>query len=827
MTINDPASRLRQRAEAIAREKAAQSSGDLAALSLEETRRMLHELQVHQIELELQNEELREAQAAMEASQARYFDLYDLAPVGYCTLSEKGLILEANLNIATRLGVTRRELVKQPISWFIFKDDQHIYYRHREQIFKTGEPQSCELRMVGKDGTILWTRLDATAVQDTNGEPVCRVVLIDISEGKRNQAALMEAEWKFQALFEKGPIGVAYHAMIYDALGKPIDYRFLDANESYRELTGVDPRGKTVTQAFPGIENDPSDWIGTFAHVARTGESIRFEQYLQSNGRWYDCVSYQYKPDHFVAAFMEITERKRVEEALRRNEAKQSKMVANIGDVIVIIDQAGINRYKSPNIEKWFGWRPEEVVGESALGNVHPEDVDAAQKFIGRLLAAPDAVGTTECRYRCKDGGYKWIEFTGVNLLHDPDIRGLLGNYQDITERKRAQAEKAKLEAQFHQAQKMESVGQLAGGVAHDFNNILAAIMMQLGFLRGNPNLDAETQELLKEVMVEAKQAASLTRQLLIFSRRSILEVKVLDLNEVVANLLKMLSRLIGDHIAMRFERHQGTPTVEADAGMMEQVVMNLALNARDAMPHGGTITISIESVEIDAERAHGHLELQPGQFVCLSVADTGCGMDEATLKHIFEPFFTTKEPGKGTGLGLATVHGIAAQHKGWVEMASELGQGTTFKVFLPATTKGTAETTSTGTTAVIRGHETILLVEDEAILRRMVTLIMRRLGYQVLEAINGREAMVLWQEHGLQIDLLLTDMVMPEGMTGLDLVEKLRAEKPNLKVIISSGYNAEMAGQGRPAAGGITYLQKPYEVEGLSKTIRDCLDRA
>jgi CheY-like chemotaxis protein len=264
---------------------------------------------------------------------------------------------------------------------------------------------------------------------------------------------------------------------------------------------------------------------------------------------------------------------------------------------------------------------------------------------------------------------------------------------------------------------------------------------------------------------------------------------------------------------------------VEADAVMLEQVIMNLSVNARDAMPQGGSLTIDIEPIQIVEEQLHGNITVQPGQFVCLLVSDTGCGMDEATLKRIFEPFFTTKEVGKGTGLGLATVHGIVAQHKGWVEVESQVGKGTTFKVFLPATTKRKVEPTQTETIAIMRGHETILLVEDEENLRQLVAKGLRFLGYHVMEADNGQTAMKLWQEHSHRIELLFSDMMMPEGMTGLDLAEKMKEEKPSLKVIISSGYNMEMAGQGSPTAGGIVYFQKPYEFEVLSQTIRDCLD--
>ncbi|MEI6569341.1 MAG: PAS domain S-box protein, partial [Verrucomicrobiota bacterium] len=491
----------------------------------------------------------------------------------------------------------------------------------------------------------------------------------------------------------------------------------------------------------------------------------------------------------------EIEARRQVEAALRSSESKHCKMIANIGDVIVTIDRNGITRYKSANVTKYFGWHPEDLVGVGALEHVHPEDLNSARRFIGSLMEQPNATDTTECRYRCKDGSYKWIEFTGVNLLHDPDIGGILGNYHDITERKLAEqalrasdaryravaqsahdaiitadsagnivgwnqgaehlfgyteieassqpltmllplryhdghlagmarmqaggqkhiigkivevegrrkdgsevplelsmaewqvtdgrfytaiirdiTQRKALEEQFRQSQKLEGIGQLAGGVAHDFNNILAAMMMRLSFLQRNKSLDHESLEIVLELTMDAKRSSSLTRQLLLFSRRSVMEVELLDLNELVANLLKMLGRLLGEHITVQFDHCDHLPPVEADPGMLEQVLMNLAINARDAMPKGGQLTFSIEAIQVKAERIKGNSEVRPGPFICLSVTDTGCGMDEATLKRIFEPFFTTKEVGKGTGLGLATAYGIVAQHKGWVEVESEVG---------------------------------------------------------------------------------------------------------------------------------------------------------
>jgi nitrogen-specific signal transduction histidine kinase/ActR/RegA family two-component response regulator len=396
-----------------------------------------------------------------------------------------------------------------------------------------------------------------------------------------------------------------------------------------------------------------------------------------------------------------------------------------------------------------------------------------------------------------------------------------MGTFQDITERKC-------LEEQFRQAQKLEAVGQLAGGVAHDFNNILAAMIMRLGLLEISAQGDKETGQAVKELINEVQRAAGLIRQLLMFSRRSVMEIKPLDLNEVVKELLRMLGRLIGENIKLLFDGYTGDlPAVEGDAGMLQQVIMNLVVNARDALPHGGRITIGTSIEAFDDGTVSLNRSRQTGCFVCLSVSDTGMGMSRETLGRIFEPFFTTKEAGKGTGLGLATVHGIVAQHKGWVEVESGLGEGTRFRVFLPIVA-GTAVEAAVDETPEppARGCGTILLVEDEAQVRQLVARTLRALGYGVHEAENGQQAMQEWQRHGADVDLLLTDMVMPEGVTGLELAERLMAMKPSLRVIVSSGYSAEIVKAGSSDRAGIHYLPKPYPLRVLAETVRACLDR-
>jgi signal transduction histidine kinase/CheY-like chemotaxis protein len=389
----------------------------------------------------------------------------------------------------------------------------------------------------------------------------------------------------------------------------------------------------------------------------------------------------------------------------------------------------------------------------------------------------------------------------------------------DITDRQH-------LEAQLRHAQKLESIGRLAAGVAHDFNNVLTVIQGHIGLLRANSNLPPETGESLQAISRAGERAARLTNQLLIFSRKNALEPRRLDLNEVLTNLSLMLQRTLGEDINIEFCYGRGLPAIQADTSLIEQVVMNLAVNARDAMPRGGQLLISTSLVDIDGAYAERHPEARAGAFVCLTMIDSGCGMDHLTLSRVFEPFFTTKEFGKGTGLGLATVYGIVRRHHGWIEVQSQLGQGTTFKIFLPPADPDTEAIPPSGCLTSLRGgSETILLVEDEPPVRWTVRHVLERFGYRVLEAGAGVEALALWHQHHKDIALLLTDVVMPAGLSGQDLAEQFKTQKPDLKVIYTSGYSASVAGKGLDAPEGVTFLQKPFDADQLAAAVRQCLD--
>ena len=397
----------------------------------------------------------------------------------------------------------------------------------------------------------------------------------------------------------------------------------------------------------------------------------------------------------------------------------------------------------------------------------------------------------------------------------------------EIAERKEIESALRQSQQAILQQERLAAVGQLSAGVAHDFNNILCIILGYASMLLDeSEELGKKKVEALKQISTAAQRAAHLTRQLLTFSRKQVMQPQTLEFNEVIGNVSRMLQRLVREDISLQFHFSPKPVYVHADLGMVEQIVMNLVVNARDAMLHGGKLTLSASVVEIDEAHQKQYPEARLGHFACLSVTDTGCGISPEHLLRIFEPFFTTKAVGKGTGLGLSTVYGIVKQHEGWIEVESEVGKGTTFKVFLPKTSKPTGATTETTFQPAKRwGNEKILLVEDEAALRGLASKLLQKQGYQIVEAASGVEALEVWDKHDGVFDLLLTDMVMPGGVNGRELAEKLLADKPELKVIFTSGYSTDMVGKNFVLEEEINFLPKPYPPKALIQIVRVCLD--
>lgn len=387
-------------------------------------------------------------------------------------------------------------------------------------------------------------------------------------------------------------------------------------------------------------------------------------------------------------------------------------------------------------------------------------------------------------------------------------------------------APRLRLEAQLLQSEKMNSVGQLAGGIAHDFNNLLTVIHGQADQLRDSAWLPAELADSVREISLAAVRATDLTKQLLTFSRQQPMIAADIDLNDTVAQMSNMLGRVLGEQLRLRVEFRQPSPFVRADRGMIEQLLLNLAVNARDAMPDGGELEISTDVRMVEESELEHEPDVLPGRFACLRIRDQGCGIPANQIGKIFEPFFTTKEVGKGTGLGLATAYGIVKQHKGWIKVESEMGQGTSFEIYLlQSDAKQATPVAIMEVVTPVHGIETILLVEDEDTIRELARDFLAVYGYNILAASNGPEAMEIWERERDQIDLLLTDLVMPHGVSGQALAAQLQSDQPNLKVIYSSGYSYDLFGPDSVLNPSTNFLQKPYRLNSLAEMIRTCLD--
>jgi nitrogen-specific signal transduction histidine kinase len=394
-------------------------------------------------------------------------------------------------------------------------------------------------------------------------------------------------------------------------------------------------------------------------------------------------------------------------------------------------------------------------------------------------------------------------------------------------EERRLRGERLLVEEQLRQAQKMDAIGQLAGGIAHDFNNVLTVINGWSGMLLNDQSLSESTREAAKQIYTAGQRASSLTRQLLYFSRKRPIERISFDLNHTIEEIASMLRRLIGEHIHLTLDLAAGLPPIEADISMMEQVLVNLTVNARDSMPHGGRLTVQTAMVDLSEADVVGKEDLRPGRFIALRVRDTGCGIAPEILPRVFEPFFTTKEVGKGTGLGLATVFGIVKQHQGWLEVDSTVGLGTCLTLLLPVSAKNekAAVKTPVAERPIRGGGETILIVEDEPSVREYAVAVLKPLGYRILQARSGIDALEVWKWHSSRISLLLTDMVMPDDMTGPELAEKLLAAKPGLAVVFTSGYTQETMGSVFAPAKATRFIHKPYSPRQLSSLVREALD--
>jgi PAS domain S-box-containing protein len=835
-----------------------------------------------------------------------------------------------------------REQVLGKTDDMIFPQDVATSFRDIDrQVLETGSAVEIEEILPLPSGTRHFNSIKFPLMEDDGTITGLCGIITDITFRKRAEEALRESDKKYHSLYQNAQVALFRTSM---------DGRLIEINKRYAEIAGYPDIESCLAEFKPGKAWAEPEKRREFLQLLKTKGAVN-DYEAKINRRdgtviWI-LFSAAFFPgeNFFEGSILDITDRKSMEEALTRSESIQRKMVANIGDVIVIIDRDGINRYKSPNIEKLFGWKPEEVLGKKAWDLVHPEDLEAIQLFFMGLLEKPGAMETTECRYMCRDGRYRWIEFTGNNLLHDPDIQGILGNYhdimerkqveqtlresearfkalhnasfggiaihdkgvildcnqglaqmsgydaeeligmngllliaeeardavmkniisghekpyesiglrkdgttfplriearnvpykgrtvrstefRDITETKKAEEERKKLQDQLTQAQKMESVGRLAGGVAHDYNNMLSVILGYTELALAKVDPDGPVYADLKEIFKAARRSAEITRQLLAFARKQAIAPKVLDLNEIVESMFKMLRRLIGEDIDIVWRPESRLWPVKIDPSQVEQILANLCVNARDAIAGVGNLTIETRKMAVDEAYGSDHADAAPGDYVLLSVSDDGCGMDRETLNSIFEPFFTTKDVNQGTGLGLATVYGIVKQNSGFITVYSEPGKGTVFKIHLPRH-GGAAESPGVeilGKIPQSRG-EMVLLVEDEPAIMTMTRMMLEKMGYTVLSSETPEIAVRLAAEHKGEIHLLITDVVMPE-MNGKDLAHLIHGLYPEIKTLFMSGYTANVIANRGILEEEVQFIQKPFSLAELGFKVREALDK-
>ena len=693
----------------------------------------------------------------------------------------------------------------------------HLYVADDRLVMESNTPKiDIEEPMTFTDGRTIWLRTSKVPLRDESGAVFGMLgTYEDITEQRQAAIDLQESEERFRATFEQAAVGIAHVAP---------DGRWLRVNQRLCEMVGY-TREELLAGTFQEITHPddlPADMENVRKILAGDIQNYSMEKrYIRKDrtAAWIALTvslarDAEGRPKYFISVIEDVEPRRRAE----AERTRLAEIVEQASEDVIMTDVDGNITYVNPAFERISGYRRGEVEGQN------PRFLKSGRrdaKFYTELwqTITSGRIWSGHFINKRKDGTL--FEEEG-SIFPVRDHAGQIVSYVAI---KRDVSQEVRLKEQLLQAQKMESVGRLAGGIAHDFNNLLTAILgyAELAARRLKPEDPSRLD--LSEIDKAAQRAADLTRQLLAFSRKQVLELRVIDLNRVVSNTHKMLRRLIGEDIELAVSLKERLGSVKADTGQIEQVLLNLAVNSRDAMPKGGKLTIETSEVELDESYSAFHFDVPPGRYVVLAVSDTGTGMDATTLSHVFEPFFTTKEAGKGTGLGLSTVYGVVKQSGGHVTVYSEPGVGTTFKIYLPRVEDPPEmDRRPSAHVAPAGGTETVLVVEDEEAVRRLTCRALEAQGYMVLSAAGAREAIRFCEEHPGEIHLMLTDVVMP-GVSGRELARSAAALRPLIKVLFMSGYTDNAIVHHGVLDAGTPFLQKPFTPRTLAQKVREVLD--
>jgi len=776
--------------------------------------------------------ERKEAESAVRASEERYRGLVNGIPIGLFRALPDGTILDANDAVVELLGYGDRLAVLDANAARAFADPLDLEH-FEEAMARDGKVLGFETRFVRADGTTVPVRLTARAVTDSTG----KVIYFDgaVEDISQRQAA-EEAARKTLELFHL--LQRATNDSVYDW---DIAAGTLHWNEATHTVFGYSPEQMTpdfdwwVERLHP---EDRERITSNLREAIQRGDEVWTAEYrfLRGDGTYASVLDRGHIVRssagiaiRMIGSMLDVTERKRAEDALRRSEERYRTIFEYAGDGIFISDQDGNLVQVNERACTMTGFGREELLAMNVADLIDGdrEDNAAFYRDLVRQVLDGGHFNGADRRMRRKDGPSFEYDVNAVAI----ESGLIMSIVRDISDRARAEEERRRLEEQLRQAQKMEAIGRLAGGIAHDFNNLLTAIQGYAEVLLEGNGLDDASRAGLEQIRQATDRAAKLTHQLLAFSRQQVLQPRIIDLNRTVREIEAMLVRIIGEDIELVTELAQDIAAVQADPGQIEQVIVNLVVNARDAMPTGGRITITTCNAVITPEEAKRHVYfVRPGEYVKLTVEDTGEGMDEEVQARVFEPFFTTKALGKGTGLGLSTVYGIVKQSGGYIWVKSQKGVGTVFDVYLPRVAEpkkaadASADARADRSAEAPRGSETVLLVEDEESVRSLIRKILEQRGYRVLEARSGQEALDLCASYDGPIDLLLTDVVMPE-MSGRELAERLLPDRAEIRVLFMSGYTEDAVVRHGIENTRINFLEKPFSPAALARKVREVLD--